>query len=225
MNSRFVSRDRPFGSSYNGSSRPNYASRDSQGFRSPGRATREGAALPGWEEAAAAAGFEEDDGFGGAGEAASSSSTLSCFVEVKFRGKAQRTAAVDSDMPMWNEQVSAVWCSGNIEDSYTLLAIESTGRQYAGCYRIIVCTLEQLYFFERLLRLLLRVAASRYVYLCAQLLSLKIGLGQDASPTSLKKSDGLNMSPCQSSLTHPAAAVAAAPGCRAIVPSCSCCSL
>jgi hypothetical protein len=105
-----VSRDRPFGSSYNGSSRPNYASRDSQGFRSPGRATREGAALPGWEEAAAAAGFEDDYGFGGAGEAAgSSSSTLSCFVEVKFRSKAQRTAAVDSDMPMWNEQVS--WCA------------------------------------------------------------------------------------------------------------------
>jgi hypothetical protein len=106
MNSRFASRDRPFGSSVNGSSRPNYASRDSQGFRSPGRATRKGAALPGWEEAAAAAEF--DDEFGGAGEAAgsSSSSSLSCFVEVKFRGKAQRTAAVDSDMPMWNEQVS-----------------------------------------------------------------------------------------------------------------------
>jgi hypothetical protein len=115
MNSLFVSRERPYGSSFNGSSRPNYASRDSQGFRSPGRATRKGAALPGWEEAAAAAGFaEDDDGFGGAGEAASSSSsssTLSCFVEVKFRGKAQRTAAVDSDMPMWNEQVSWVWCS------------------------------------------------------------------------------------------------------------------
>jgi hypothetical protein len=104
MNSRFASKDRPFGGSMNGSSRPNYASRDSQGFRSPGRATREGAALPGWEEAAAA-GF--DDEFGGAGEAAgSSSSSLSCFVEVKFRGRAQRTAAVDSDMPMWNEQVS-----------------------------------------------------------------------------------------------------------------------
>eukprot|EP00775_Hariotina_reticulata_P004277 gene4277-4531_t len=34
-----------------------------------------------------------------------SSSCLSCFVEVKFRGKAQRTAAVDSNMPLWNEQV------------------------------------------------------------------------------------------------------------------------
>jgi hypothetical protein len=107
MNSRFVSRHRPFGSSYNGSSRRNYASRDSQGFRSPGRATREGASLPGWEEAAEAAGFGDEDGFGGSGEAAggSSGSSLSCFVEVKFRGKAQRTAAVDSDMPMWNEQV------------------------------------------------------------------------------------------------------------------------
>lgn len=104
MNSRFASRDRPFGGSTNGSSRPNYASRDAQGFRSPGRTTREGAALPSWEEAAAAAEFEDE--FGGPGEAAGSSSSLSCFVEVKFRGRTQRTAAVDSDMPMWNEQVS-----------------------------------------------------------------------------------------------------------------------
>ncbi|KAF6253850.1 hypothetical protein COO60DRAFT_1463007 [Scenedesmus sp. NREL 46B-D3] len=70
---------------------------------SPNRTS--GAALPGWEEEAAA-GF--DDEFSAAGEAAgsgSSNSSLSCFVEVKFRGKAQRTAAVDSDMPMWYEQL------------------------------------------------------------------------------------------------------------------------
>lgn len=81
--SRFASRDRGM------------SSRDGlSGFRSPTRATRE---MPGgdWEQA------EEFDGsrVGRGGE------SLSCFVEVKFRGKAQRTAAVDSNMPMWNEQV------------------------------------------------------------------------------------------------------------------------
>lgn len=73
------------------SSRGNYDSRDSQGFRSPGRATREGA-LPEWDE---------DSSTG----AVAAGNSLSCFLEVKFRGNAQRTAAVDSDMPMWNEQV------------------------------------------------------------------------------------------------------------------------
>jgi hypothetical protein len=40
------------------------------------------------------------------GEDADGSSTcLSCFVEVHFRGKRQRTTAVDSNAPIWNEQV------------------------------------------------------------------------------------------------------------------------
>ncbi len=47
----------------------------------------------GWEDA-----YEQPEA--GAG------SSLSCFVEVRFRGQARRTAAVESDMPLWNEQVS-----------------------------------------------------------------------------------------------------------------------
>lgn len=43
-----------------------------------------------------------------------SSSCLSCFVEVKFRGKAQRTAAVDSNMPLWNEQVRVCGCCSKV---------------------------------------------------------------------------------------------------------------
>jgi hypothetical protein len=37
-----------------------------------------------------------------------SSSCLSVFVEVHFRGKRQRTSAVDSNAPIWNEQVRSL---------------------------------------------------------------------------------------------------------------------
>ena len=56
-------------------------------------------------------GARDDDGAdwsGGimAGEApAVDPNTISCFVEVRFRGHARRTAAVDSELPIWNEQV------------------------------------------------------------------------------------------------------------------------
>ncbi|KAI8465651.1 MAG: hypothetical protein J3K34DRAFT_487137 [Monoraphidium minutum] len=47
------------------------------------------------------AGWEDTEGEPvGAGEG------LSCFVEVRFRGAARRTAAVDSNSPIWNEQVA-----------------------------------------------------------------------------------------------------------------------
>lgn len=46
---------------------------------------------PGWEDT-------EGDALGG-------SEGLSCFVEARFRGPARRTVAVDSDSPIWNEQV------------------------------------------------------------------------------------------------------------------------
>lgn len=42
------------------------------------------------------------------GDADGSSSCLSCFVEVHFRGKRQRTSAVDSNTPNWNEQVGHI---------------------------------------------------------------------------------------------------------------------
>jgi hypothetical protein len=45
------------------------------------------------------------------GDADSSSSCLSCFVEVHFRGKRQRTSAVDSNAPIWNEQVGWTCCA------------------------------------------------------------------------------------------------------------------
>lgn len=38
-------------------------------------------------------------------DADGSSGCLSVFVEVHFRGKRQRTSAVDSNAPIWNEQV------------------------------------------------------------------------------------------------------------------------
>lgn len=43
-------------------------------------------------------------------EADGSSSCLSVFVEVHFRGKRQRTSAVDSNAPIWNEQVRVHIC-------------------------------------------------------------------------------------------------------------------
>eukprot|EP00878_Enallax_costatus_P041472 GHUV01048262.1.p1 GENE.GHUV01048262.1~~GHUV01048262.1.p1 ORF type:complete len:320 (+),score=99.12 GHUV01048262.1:563-1522(+) len=73
------------------------SSRDNiSGFRSPTRATRD---MPAGDWAAQQDEQIESEGFASGGE------SLSCFVEVKFRGKAQRTAAVDSNMPMWNEQL------------------------------------------------------------------------------------------------------------------------
>lgn len=42
---------------------------------------------------------------GGSDPDGSSSSSLSCFVEVQFRGRRHRTSAVDSNTPIWNEQV------------------------------------------------------------------------------------------------------------------------
>ena len=49
--------------------------------------------------------------FGSAEEpdADGSASCLSCFVEVHFMGKRQRTSAVDSNAPIWNEQVRWGW--------------------------------------------------------------------------------------------------------------------
>jgi hypothetical protein len=44
---------------------------------------------------------EGQDGGGGCGGGGS----LSCFVEVVFRGRRQRSTSVDSNAPMWNEQV------------------------------------------------------------------------------------------------------------------------
>lgn len=60
----------------------------------------------------AAGAFEEGDSEGPTGATLSSrdaggggSSCLSVFVEVQFRGRRQRTSAVDSNAPIWNEQV------------------------------------------------------------------------------------------------------------------------
>lgn len=82
-----------------------FSSRDRQvfdrdafsGFRSPNRANRDLQGNGDWAQQGADADRES---------AGQGSEGLSCFVEVKFRGKVQRTAAVDSDEPMWNEQVS-----------------------------------------------------------------------------------------------------------------------
>lgn len=63
-----------------------------------GRAAREAGATDGWGEFSGGAGGGADKGSGDA--------ALSCFVEVRFKGQARRTAAVDSDLPTWNEQVS-----------------------------------------------------------------------------------------------------------------------
>lgn len=53
---------------------------------------------------AAGMGRDGDDGEGG--------SSLSCFVEVQFRGRRQRTTAVDSNVPIWNEQVCIPFLQG-----------------------------------------------------------------------------------------------------------------
>lgn len=47
----------------------------------------------------------------GGDDADGSSTCLSCFVEVQFRGKRQRTTAVDSNSPIWNEQVGSTQCT------------------------------------------------------------------------------------------------------------------
>ncbi|KAF6253870.1 hypothetical protein COO60DRAFT_1642856 [Scenedesmus sp. NREL 46B-D3] len=163
-NSRFASRDRPFGTSYNGSSRPNYVDQDSQGFRSPGRATREGAALPGWEEAAAA-GF--DDEFSAAGEAAgsgSSNSSLSCFVELLFPviglgQEASPAALKESDGPhtvnLFDEVVTPTAAAkaarsaaragqpGGLESLSEGPALPERERRFLGCLRVPLAAVYQ----------------------------------------------------------------------------------
>lgn len=51
------------------------------------------------------------DGGGAGGDG--SKSTISTFVEVRFRGYVRRTMSVDGEFPLFNEQVSAaVQCAG-----------------------------------------------------------------------------------------------------------------
>jgi hypothetical protein len=79
------------------------ATRDSQPGGGTGAGRPGGAAGPrgtGDWAAAGGAGWEDVEGDAvGAGEG------LSCFVEARFRGMVRRTVAVDSDSPIWNEQV------------------------------------------------------------------------------------------------------------------------
>eukprot|EP00879_Flechtneria_rotunda_P017698 GHRR01018550.1.p1 GENE.GHRR01018550.1~~GHRR01018550.1.p1 ORF type:complete len:809 (+),score=288.09 GHRR01018550.1:245-2428(+) len=107
ISGRFIGMDRqpfPVGtSSYNGSSHDAAADGGFLGSMRAGTATL--------EEALTAAG-QSGSGFGGlhgqdgaADGHAAEDGLLSCFVEVRFRGQVQRTAAVDSNLPTWHEQV------------------------------------------------------------------------------------------------------------------------
>jgi hypothetical protein len=58
------------------------------------------------EDPVAGGGYSSRDA-GGSSSGSSSGSCLSVFVEVHFRGRRQRTSAVDSNAPIWNEQVGS----------------------------------------------------------------------------------------------------------------------
>jgi len=57
---------------------------------------------------------------------------LSCFVEVRFRGAARRTVAVDSMSPIWNEQVRGLL--GLVLVGWVLLgpSLEETDKRMGG---------------------------------------------------------------------------------------------
>jgi coiled-coil and C2 domain-containing protein 2A len=92
------------GGAANRASASRFTTRDRPSTAAAGRSSLSGAVAdsaaaaswvaggPGWEEA-------EGEPIGGP-------EGLSCFVEVKFRGAARRTVAVDGADPIWNEQVA-----------------------------------------------------------------------------------------------------------------------